>query len=125
MVHSGTKYLGGHNDTIAGFLVTNSEKISEELRFIIKTTGTGLAPFDTWMILRGIKTLAIRMERIEENALAFAKWLTTQDKVTKVIYLGLPSHPGYETMKKQSRGFGGMMTFEVQSEELALSLLKI
>lgn len=123
VVHSGTKYLGGHNDTLAGFLVTSSQEISEKLRFIIKTTGAGLAPFDSWLILRGIKTLGIRMERASQNALELAKWLKGQKRVTKVIYPGLPKHPGYEIMKKQSRGFGAMLTFEVDSKEFALSLL--
>ena len=123
VVHSGTKYLGGHNDTIAGFLVTNKEIISERLRFVIKTTGAGLSPFDSWLILRGIKTLALRMERAQENAHALVDWLKEQKRVTKVIYPGLPEHPGYEIMKKQARGFGGMLTFEVDSREFALSVL--
>ena len=123
VVHSGTKYLGGHNDTIAGFLVTNKEIISERLRFVIKTTGAGLSPFDSWLILRGIKTLALRMERAQENALALVDWLKEQKRVTKVIYPGLSEHPGYEIMKKQARGFGGMLTFEVDSREFALSVL--
>lgn len=75
VVHSGTKYLGGHNDTLAGFLVTNREDISEKFRFFIKTTGAGLAPFDSWLILRGIKTLGIRMEKSQQNALVIAEWL--------------------------------------------------
>ena len=124
VVHSGTKFLGGHNDTIAGFLVTNNEAISENLRFIVKTTGAGLAPFDSWLILRGIKTLAVRMERAQENAIKLAHWLEEQRLVKKVIYPGLPSHPGYEIMKKQSRGFGAMLTFEVESKEAALKILK-
>lgn len=123
VVHSGTKYLGGHNDTIAGFLVTNSEDISEKLRFIIKTTGAGLSPFDSWLVLRGIKTLALRMERAQENAFAIAGWLKTQKHVTRVIYTGLPQHPGHEIMKRQARGFGGMLTFEVDSKEFALFIL--
>ena len=123
VVHSGTKYLGGHNDTIAGFLVTNKEIISERLRFVINTTVAGLSPFDSWLILRGIKTLALRMERAQENALALVDWLKEQKRVTKVIYPGLPEHPGYEIMKKQARGFGGMLTFEVDSREFALSVL--
>lgn len=123
VVHSGTKYLGGHNDTIAGFLVTNREDISEKLRFVIKTTGAGLSPFDSWLILRGIKTLALRMERAQENALALVDWLRKQKRVTKVVYPGLPEHPGYQIMKEQSRGFGGMLTFEMESREFALSVL--
>ena len=124
VVHSGTKYLGGHNDTLAGFLVTGREDVSEKLRFLIKTTGAGLAPFDSWLILRGIKTLGIRMERAADNALEIAKWLTAQDVVTKVIYPGLPDHPGYEIMKKQARGFGAMLTFQLKDKESALSVLE-
>lgn len=124
VVHSGTKYLGGHNDTLAGFLVTNREDISEKLRFLIKTTGAGLAPFDSWLILRGIKTLGIRMDRAQANALRIAAWLKEQGEVTEVIYPGLPEHPGFEIMKRQARGFGAMLTFQVGSKELALSMLE-
>lgn len=124
VVHSGTKYLGGHNDTLAGFLVTDREDISEKFRFLIKTTGAGLAPFDSWLILRGIKTLGIRMDRAQENALRIAAWLKGQSRVTEVLYPGLPEHPGYEIMKRQARGFGAMLTFQVESKELALSILE-
>lgn len=124
VVHSGTKFLGGHNDTLAGFLVTNREEISEQLRFLIKTTGAGLAPFDSWLILRGIKTLGIRMEQAQKNALEIANWLKTQPAVIKVIYPGLPEHPGYEIMKKQARGFGSMLTFYVDSKEHAFEILE-
>lgn len=124
VVHSGTKFLGGHNDTLAGFLVTNREEISEQLRFLIKTTGAGLAPFDSWLILRGIKTLGIRMEQAQKNALEIANWLKTQPAVTKVIYPGLPEHPGYEIMKKQARGFGSMLTFYVDRKEHAFEILE-
>lgn len=123
VVHSGTKYLGGHNDTLAGFLVTAREDISERLRFYIKTTGAGLAPFDCWLIMRGIKTLALRMERAQSNAKEIAQWLKEQKAVCKVIYPGLVDHPGHEIMKKQSRGFGAMVTFEVESEEFAVNIL--
>ncbi len=124
VVHSGTKYLGGHNDTLAGFIVTNNEAVQEQLRFLIKTTGAGLAPFDCFLILRGIKTLGIRMERAEKNAFALAKWLKQQPVVTDLFYPGFPEHPGYEIMKKQSRGFGAMLTFNVDTEEHALQILK-
>jgi cystathionine beta-lyase/cystathionine gamma-synthase len=124
VIHSGTKYLGGHNDTIAGFAVTNRTDISEQLRYIIKTTGAGLSPFDSWLILRGIKTLSIRMERSEENAAKIADWLLARTGVTRVIYPGLPDHPGHQIMKKQSRGFGAMLTFEVDSAALALKILE-
>lgn len=124
VVHSGTKFLGGHNDTLAGFLVTNNEEVRDKLRFLIKTTGAGLAPFDCWLIQRGIKTLGIRMERSQENAIKIAEWLKTQSIVRKVYYPGLPEHPGYEIMKKQARGFGSMITFRVDSKEHALQILK-
>lgn len=124
VVHSGTKFLGGHNDTLAGFLVTADAAIQERLRFIIKTTGSGLSPFDSWLILRGIKTLALRMERAQANAMELVRWLEKQKQVTKVFYPGLPSHPGYEIMKRQSRGFGSMITFEVESEAFAKSVLQ-
>ncbi|MBO5153374.1 MAG: PLP-dependent transferase [Eubacterium sp.] len=124
VVHSGTKFLGGHNDTLAGFLITNREDISERFRFLIKTTGAGLAPFDSWLILRGIKTLGIRMERAQKNAIAIAKWLQCQEAVTGVIYPGLSEHPGYEIMKKQARGFGAMITFHLKSKEFALAILE-
>ena len=124
VVHSGTKYLGGHNDTMAGFLVTSSAEIAGRLRFIIKTVGSGLAPFDSWLLLRGIKTLAIRMERGEVNARRMVEWLRREKKVTKVYYPGIPDHPGHEVCKKQARGFGCMVTFEVETKELAHRILK-
>lgn len=124
VIHSGTKFLGGHNDTLAGFLVTNNREIQEKLRFLIKTTGAGLAPFDSWLILRGIKTLGIRMEKSQENAFKIAAWLKEQRIVKKVYYPGLPEHPGYEVMKKQARGFGSMITFHVDTKEHALQILE-
>ena len=124
VVHSGTKYLGGHNDTLSGFLVTNNESISEQLRYIIKTTGAGLAPMDSWLILRGIKTLAIRMEKHEQNALAIAKWLKLHKKVKEVYYIGLPEHESYEVVQKQCRGYGGMISFRVEDEDTAKRILK-
>ncbi len=124
VVHSGTKYLSGHNDTLAGFLITKREDISEKFRFLIKTTGSGLAPFDSWLILRGIKTLAIRMEKSQQNAITIAEWLKRQKAVTKVIYPGLPEHSGYDIIKKQSRGFGAMITFQLESKEFALAVLE-
>ena len=123
VIHSGTKFLGGHNDTLAGFIVTSSETIAEKLRFLIKTTGAGLAPFDSWLLIRGIKTLGIRMERAASNAIRIAEFLKTRNEVTKVFYPGLPEHPGYEIMKKQSKGFGAMLTFNVDSREHALKIL--
>ena len=124
VIHSGTKFLGGHNDTLAGFLVTNNEEIQEKLRFLIKTTGAGLAPFDSWLLLRGIKTLGIRMERSQENAIKIANWLKAQRVVKQVYYPGLPEHPGYAVMKKQASGFGSMLTFDVDTKAHALQILE-
>lgn len=124
VIHSGTKYLGGHNDTLAGFVVTNSQEISDKLRFIIKTIGSGLAPFDSWLILRGIKTLPIRMEKSQENAQAIVEYLLSEPKVKKVYYPGIEGSKGYEISKSQSRGFGAMLTFELESAALAKHILK-
>lgn len=124
VIHSGTKYLGGHNDTLAGFLVTSRKDISEKLRFLIKTSGAGLSPFDSWLIIRGIKTLSVRMEKAQENAIKVANWLLGQKEIIKVIYPGVSTHPGYKIMKKQSRGFGAMITFEVIEKEFAQAILE-
>ena len=123
VIHSGTKYLAGHNDTLAGFIVVNSTELQERLRFLIKTTGAGLAPFDCWLTLRGIKTLALRMEQAQKNASLIAGWLQKQSCVTKVIYPGLPDHPGHEIQKRQARGFGAMVTFNVTDEAKAKAIL--
>ncbi len=124
VIHSGTKFLGGHNDTLAGFIVTNKEEISEKLRFLIKTTGAGLSPFDSWLLIRGIKTLGIRMEKAQKNAIELASWLKKQKTVKDVFYPGLSEHPGYAIMKKQARGFGSMITFNVDTKEHALRILE-
>lgn len=123
VIHSGTKYLNGHNDAIAGFTVVKEEGLKERLRYIFKTVGSCLSPFDSWLILRGIKTLAVRMEKAQENALLLAGWLKEQRQVKKVFYPGLPEHPGYDIMKKQCKGYGAMISFEVESPELAKSVL--
>ena len=124
VLHSGTKFLGGHNDTLAGFLVLANETLTEQIRFIVKTTGAGLSPFDSWLLLRGIKTLPIRMEKQQENALVLAKWLEQQDKVKSVYYVGLPSHIGYQVNKSQASGAGSMISFHVDSEQTAIRLLE-
>ena len=123
VVHSGTKYLGGHNDCLAGFVCLADTTLSERLYKISYTMGATLSPFDSWLMIRGIKTLAVRMERAQENALAIANWLKTQSKVRKVYYVGLPEHPGYEVNKKQSRGSGAMLSFTLDSAETALQVL--
>jgi len=124
VLHSGTKYLGGHNDTISGMLTVKDDNLAEKIRFIAKTTGGGLSPFDSFLIIRGIKTLAVRMERHDKNAMAAAQWLTTQSKVIKVYYIGLKDHPDYEISCRQASGFGGMLSFTVDSEETAKKILE-
>ena len=123
VVHSGTKYLGGHNDTLAGFVCAAKAEVAEKVRKISSATGGNLSPFDSWLMIRGIKTLAVRMERAQDNALAIARWLKTHPKVTAVHYVGLPEHPGYAVNAKQSRGSGAMLSFAVDSHETALQVL--
>ncbi len=123
VIHSGTKFLGGHHDTIGGFVVVKDKELDDRLRLLYKTIGAGLSPFDSWLILRGIRTLSVRLDRAEDNAKKLAAYLKGKDIVTKVIYPGLSDHPGYEIMKKQARGFGAMITFEVMSAEIARSIL--
>lgn len=122
-IHSGTKYLGGHNDCLAGFVCVADKAIGEKLYKISYTMGATLSPFDSWLMLRGIKTLPVRMDRAQQNALAIANWLKMQPKVKKVYYVGLPEHPGYEVNRSQSRGSGAMLSFTVDSAETALQIL--
>lgn len=124
VIHSGTKYLGGHNDTLAGFLVVADAGLSERLRFLYKTTGACLSPFDSWLLIRGIKTLPVRLERQQETAIKIAKWLLNQKRIKAVHYPGLPDNPGYEITKKQTSGFGAMLSFETNSEETAHQMLE-
>lgn len=124
ILHSGTKFLSGHNDTLAGFIGVNTPELSEKLRYIIKTTGAGLAPFDSWLVLRGIKTLPIRMEKAQENAQAIVEFLLQEKKVKNVYYPGIPGTNNYEVCKSQASGFGSMLTFEVESKALALHILE-
>lgn len=119
VIHSGTKYISGHNDTLAGFVCTANEELSKKIRFMYKTIGPSLSPFDSFLTLRGLKTLAIRMDRIQENALKIANFLKTNKKITNVYYVGLPEHPGYEINKSQSRGFGGMIAFKTDTVKTA------
>ena len=123
VIHSGTKYLGGHNDALAGFVVCSTKELADRILYYSKTIGGQLAPFDSFLIERGIKTLPIRMDRISENALKIAKYLRTESKVKKVYYVGLEDSKGFSIMKKQSRGFGGMISIEVGSQELAKHIL--
>ena len=124
VIHSGTKFLGGHNDTLAGFLSTLREDLVAKIGYLYKTVGSCLAPFDSYLLIRGIKTLPIRMERQQENALAIAKWLQTQKKIKQVYYIGLEDHPGYEINKKQTTGFGSMISIRTDSEATARRVLE-
>jgi cystathionine gamma-synthase len=124
VVHSGTKYLAGHNDALSGFIVHSNEALEGPLREIQKSEGASLAPFDAWLTLRGIKTLALRMERHEKNALPIARWLREHRRVEKVFYPGFEDHPQYELSRTQSRGFGGMISFYVKNPADAAVLLK-
>ncbi len=123
VIHSATKYLGGHNDTLAGFIVSKHPSFSQRLRFLAKTTGSGLAPFDSWLILRGIKTLAIRMRQASENAEAIFQYLKHHHAIKHIFYLGDPDHPGYSVHCAQARGHGAMLSFEVDQEARAAHLL--
>jgi cystathionine gamma-synthase len=123
VIHSGTKYLGGHNDTLAGFLVVKSEQLAEKIAFIYKTIGATLSPFDSFLIERGIKTLPLRMDKINSNAKQIAEFLRTRDEVKKIYYIGFEDSPGYAISVKQSTGFGGMISFEVESRALAEKIL--
>ncbi|MDR1025501.1 MAG: PLP-dependent aspartate aminotransferase family protein [Treponema sp.] len=124
VVHSGTKYLAGHNDTLSGFIVHSKTEMDEPLRTIQKSEGACLAPFDAWLTLRGIKTLGVRMEKHEKNALKIAHWLREQPEVEAVFYPGFEDHPQHALSLKQTRGFGGMISFYLKDAALAPPLLK-
>jgi cystathionine beta-lyase/cystathionine gamma-synthase len=123
VLHSTTKYLGGHSDVIGGFLATNDPTVAERLLFLQKSLGAVPGPFDCWLVLRGVRTLAIRMRQHCENARQVAAWLEEQPAVERVLYPGLPSHPGYEIASRQMSDFGGMISFLVESEEEAIELV--
>lgn len=123
VLHSATKYIGGHSDVVAGLAVVNTEKLGEELHFIQNSTGGVLGPHDSWLLIRGIKTLGIRMEEHEYNTKKIVHFLSEHEAVSKVYYPGLDDHPNHEIAKKQSRGFGGMISFDVGSAEKADKIL--
>jgi cystathionine gamma-synthase len=123
VVHSTTKYLGGHSDTIGGFVATNDDALAERLAFLQKSLGAVPGPFDSWLVLRGIKTLALRMRQHSENARQIASFLDGHPAVERVLYPGLPSHPGHETARRQMRDFGGMVSFLAGSEAEAVDLV--
>lgn len=114
VIHSGTKFLAGHHDTTAGFVVVNSEALEQRMGLILRTEGNGLSPFDSWLLLRGIKTLALRMRRHEENAIRVAEFLKNHPAVEKVYFVGDPDHPSYDVTKRQTTGFGGMISFSIK-----------
>ncbi|QHA37053.1 bifunctional cystathionine gamma-lyase/homocysteine desulfhydrase [Rossellomorea marisflavi] len=123
VLHSATKYLGGHSDVVAGLVVVNSDQLAEELFFVQNSTGGVLGPQDSWLLIRGIKTLGLRMEEHEVNTKKIVDFLLQHPKVSKVYYPGLESHPNHEIVKAQASGFGGMVSFDVGSEANADRLL--
>lgn len=124
VLHSGTKYLGGHNDVLAGLIVTKGAELSEKLKFLHNTIGAVLGPQDSWLLLRGLKTLALRMERHQANAYTVAQQLKKHPAVAEVFYPGLQEHPGYVTQTEQASGFSGMVSFRVRSAEQVPAFLE-
>jgi cystathionine gamma-synthase len=124
VLHSTTKYLGGHSDLIGGFVATSDPTVAERLYFLQKSLGAVPGPLDCWLVLRGAKTLAVRMRQHCENALAIAGYLDRHPRVEKVLYPGLPHHPGHAIASRQMRDFGGMISFLVKSEDEAVALVE-
>jgi cystathionine gamma-lyase/homocysteine desulfhydrase len=122
VLHSATKYLGGHSDLVAGLVVVKSEELKKSLHFLQNAVGAVLAPQDSWLLMRGIKTLGVRMDRHEANAREISRFLAHHPKVTALYYPGLPAHGGHEVMQRQARGFGAMLSFEVATAKQALGL---
>lgn len=122
--HSATKYLSGHSDVVAGLVAVKDKQLGEDIHLVQKAVGAILGPQDSYLLLRGMKTLGIRMEEHEVNTKRIAEWLTEQPQVKKVYYPGLESHPGHQLAKQQARGFGGVLSFEVDSEELAEQIIE-
>ncbi|TCP59412.1 cystathionine gamma-synthase [Tumebacillus sp. BK434] len=124
VVHSATKYLGGHNDVLAGLAVAREEEVAERIYFLQNSIGATLGPQDAWLLMRGMKTLALRMDRHQENAMVLAKWLAGHPLVKTVYFPGLENHAGRDVHIGQADGYGGMLSFEVVSEELVEPLLR-
>ncbi|MFE2635589.1 cystathionine gamma-synthase [Streptomyces scopuliridis] len=119
VVHSTTKYMGGHSDVVGGALIVDDAELADELAYHQNAMGAVAGPFDAWLVLRGIKTLAVRMDRHSENATRITEMLTSHPRVSKVLYPGLPEHPGHEVAAKQMKAFGGMISFQVKDGEEA------
>lgn len=124
VLHTGTKYLCGLSDSLAGFAVTDHEELAEKLKLIQKLEGTMLSPFDSEMILIGIKSLPLRMEKLQANAMKLAVWLRDHPKIRRVYYVGLPEHAGHVISKYQTSGFGGMISFQVRDPSLVRQILE-
>ena len=122
VIHSTTKYLGGHSDLIGGFIATNDHTVAERVLFLQKSLGAVPGPFDSWLVLRGLKTLAVRMREHCRNAEVVASFLDRHPKVEQVLYPGLPTHPGHAIAAQQMRDFGGMVSFLAESEEEAVAI---
>ncbi|APO46945.1 cystathionine gamma-synthase [Paenibacillus xylanexedens] len=117
VLHSATKYIGGHSDVVAGLAVVNSEQLGEDLHFIQNAIGAVLGPMDSWLLMRGLKTLGLRMEAQERNTEQLVTFLNQHPAVSKVYYPGLPDHPQHKLASTQARGYGGMVSFDVGSAE--------
>ena len=125
VIHSATKYIGGHSDCLAGLLVYKKKSLKESFDFFNKTIGSVLSPFDSYLLLRSLKTLAVRMDKHQENALKIARFLEEHTKIEKVLYPGLKSHSQYAIAKKQMRGYGGVLSFLIKGgQKQALAFLK-
>lgn len=124
VIHSATKYLGGHSDVLAGLVVVKDEELGERLHYLQNAIGGVLGPQDAWLLIRGMKTLGLRMRQHESNARALANWLNEHPKVQQVYYPGLSSHPEHQLSKKQARGFGGIISFEVENSQKVDQILQ-
>jgi len=124
VVHSATKYLGGHNDVLAGLIITKGEALSQEMAFLHNSIGAVLGPQDSWLLMRGMKTLALRMQKHQENAMRIVSWLKEHPAVESIFYPGLPSHPGHEIQSRQASGNTGIFSFRVRDSRLIEPILR-